>query len=194
MANLDFSSNHGTGKWPFWRVKLPICFCFFAIFRCFFCRSSSNYQRPWSWQFYKVDDIYHIFLSRAFDLHFLRVVSYKRTHPSCSFNDTKSLFNMRLGKWRRISMGGTSVVQIWVDHFNIQLGLRWEVTKKDSSLRILGMSWGVKLTCLEGFLGVMNGGSGVSTGGVRILRADSICRSYYPIKLIGTNTDNGPML
>ena len=68
------------------------------------------------------------------------------------------------------------------------------MTKKDSSLRILGMSWGVKLTCLEGFLGVMNGGSGVSTGGVRILRADSICRSYYPIKLIGTNTDNGPML
>ena len=35
------------------------------------------------------------------------------------------------------------------------------------------MSWGVKLTCLEGFLGVMNGGSGVSTGS-KILRAEEI--------------------
>ena len=37
------------------------------------------------------------------------------------------------------------------------------------SLRILGMSWGVKTTCLEA-PGVSLGGSGVSMGGVRSLR------------------------
>ena len=37
------------------------------------------------------------------------------------------------------------------------------------SLRILGMSWGVKLMCFEA-PGVSLGGSGVSIGGVRILR------------------------
>ena len=37
------------------------------------------------------------------------------------------------------------------------------------SLRILGMSWGVKTTCLEA-PGVSLGGSGVSIGGVRSLR------------------------
>ena len=43
---------------------------------------------------------------------------------------------------------------------------RW--TKKHVTRRILGMSWGVKLTCFEA-PGVSLGGSGVSTGGVRIL-------------------------
>ena len=38
-----------------------------------------------------------------------------------------------------------------------------------STLRILGMSWGVKTTCLEA-PGVSLGGSGVSIGGVRSLR------------------------
>ena len=37
-------------------------------------------------------------------------------------------------------------------------------------LRILGMSWAVKTTCFEA-LGVSLGGSGVSIGGVKILRA-----------------------
>ena len=37
------------------------------------------------------------------------------------------------------------------------------------TLRILGMSWGVKTTCLEA-PGVSLGGSGVSIGGVRSLR------------------------
>ena len=37
------------------------------------------------------------------------------------------------------------------------------------SLRLLGMSWGVKTTCLEA-PGVSLGGSGVSIGGVRSLR------------------------
>ena len=37
------------------------------------------------------------------------------------------------------------------------------------SLRILGMSWGVKTTCLEA-PGVSLGGSGVSIGGVKIVR------------------------
>ncbi len=38
-----------------------------------------------------------------------------------------------------------------------------------TTLRILGMSWGVKTTCFEA-PGVSLGGSGVSIGGVRILR------------------------
>ena len=37
-------------------------------------------------------------------------------------------------------------------------------------LRLLGMSWGVKTTCLEA-PGVSLGGSGVSIGGVGSLRA-----------------------
>ena len=43
---------------------------------------------------------------------------------------------------------------------------------KTPTLRILGMSWGVKLPPVFKALkrGVMNGGSGVSIGGVRILR------------------------
>ena len=38
------------------------------------------------------------------------------------------------------------------------------------TLRLLGMSWGVKTTCLEA-PGVSLGGSGVSIGGVGSLRA-----------------------
>ena len=41
------------------------------------------------------------------------------------------------------------------------------------TLRILGMSWGLKITCFEA-PGVSLGGSGVSIGGVRILRVASI--------------------
>ena len=44
-----------------------------------------------------------------------------------------------------------------------------QVAIKRLTLRILGMSWGVKTTCFEG-AGVSLGGSGVSIGGVRILR------------------------
>ena len=39
----------------------------------------------------------------------------------------------------------------------------------DRTLRILGMSWGLKTTCFEA-PGVSLGGSGVSIGGFRILR------------------------
>ena len=46
------------------------------------------------------------------------------------------------------------------------------------ALRILGMSWGVKTTCLEA-PGVSLGGSGVSIGGVRTLRVFSI-EQYHP--------------
>ena len=42
--------------------------------------------------------------------------------------------------------------------------------KKTVTLRLLGMSWGVKTTCLEA-PGVSLGGSGVSIGGVGSLRA-----------------------
>ena len=38
------------------------------------------------------------------------------------------------------------------------------------TLRILGMSWAVKITCFEALFGVSLVGSGVSIGGVRILR------------------------
>ena len=41
--------------------------------------------------------------------------------------------------------------------------------KIDRTLRLLGMSWGVKTTCLEA-PGVSLGGSGVSIGGVGSLR------------------------
>ncbi len=41
---------------------------------------------------------------------------------------------------------------------------------KATTLRLLGMSWGVKTTCLEA-PGVSLGGSGVSIGGVGSLRA-----------------------
>ena len=41
--------------------------------------------------------------------------------------------------------------------------------KNPSALRLLGMSWGVKTTCLEA-PGVSLGGSGVSIGGVGSLR------------------------
>ena len=44
------------------------------------------------------------------------------------------------------------------------------MVQKSTTLRILGMSWGVKITCFEA-PGVSLGGSGVSIGGVRILRA-----------------------
>ena len=43
-------------------------------------------------------------------------------------------------------------------------------------LRILGMSWGVKTTCLEALFGVSLGGFGVSIGGVRSLRDCRISR------------------
>ena len=42
-------------------------------------------------------------------------------------------------------------------------------TSKGTTLRLLGMSWGVKTTCLEA-PGVSLGGSGVSIGGVGSLR------------------------
>ena len=41
------------------------------------------------------------------------------------------------------------------------------------ALRILGMSWGVKTTCLEASA-VSLGGSGVSIGGVRSLRVYTV--------------------
>ena len=47
-------------------------------------------------------------------------------------------------------------------------GIRHDVMKK-SSLRLHGMSWGVKTTCFKA-PGVSLGGSGVSIGGVRSLR------------------------
>ena len=43
-----------------------------------------------------------------------------------------------------------------------------------NTLRLLGMSWGVKTTCLEA-PGVSLGGSGVSIGGVGSLRAGYFC-------------------
>ena len=43
-------------------------------------------------------------------------------------------------------------------------------SKLFSTLRLHGMSWGVKTTCFKA-PGVSLGGSGVSIGGVRILRA-----------------------
>ena len=49
-----------------------------------------------------------------------------------------------------------------------------------SSLRILGMSWGVKTTCFKA-PGVLLGGSGVSIGGVRILRGWSF-KKFKPRK------------
>ena len=45
--------------------------------------------------------------------------------------------------------------------------------KNHCTLRILGMSWGVKTTCLEA-PGVSLGGSGVSIGGVRSLRVNTL--------------------
>ena len=45
------------------------------------------------------------------------------------------------------------------------------MSRSFSTLRILGMSWGVKTTCFEA-PGVSLGGSGVSIGGVRILRVN----------------------
>ena len=56
----------------------------------------------------------------------------------------------------------------------VQYEILWELTtrhfaNKTPALRILGMSRGVKITCFE-VPGVSLGGSGVSIGGVRILR------------------------
>ena len=48
-----------------------------------------------------------------------------------------------------------------------------EPRKKKVTLRLHGMSWGVKTTCFKGS-GVSLGGSGVSIGGVRSLRVLSI--------------------
>ena len=48
------------------------------------------------------------------------------------------------------------------------------------TLRILGMSWGVKTTCFEA-PGVSLGGSGVSIGGFRILRADDFPFQFWAI-------------
>ena len=45
------------------------------------------------------------------------------------------------------------------------------------ALRILGMSWGIKTTCFEAPRGVMNGGSGVSLGGVKIVRVNHFSNS-----------------
>ena len=47
-----------------------------------------------------------------------------------------------------------------------------------SALRLLGMSWGVKTTCLEA-PGVSLGGSGVSIGGVGSLRVGQL----YPFRI-----------
>ena len=46
------------------------------------------------------------------------------------------------------------------------------------TLRILGMSWGVKTTCFEA-PGVSLGGSGVSIGGVGILRVASFWECFF---------------
>ena len=43
------------------------------------------------------------------------------------------------------------------------------IRKRSPTLRILGMSWGVKTTCFEAS-GMSLGGSGVSIGGVKIVR------------------------
>ena len=55
------------------------------------------------------------------------------------------------------------------------------------TLRILGMSWGVKTTCFEG-AGVSLGGSGVSIGRIRILRVAVIVPStvhpFTPLQLL----------
>ena len=45
-------------------------------------------------------------------------------------------------------------------------------SEKELALRLLGMSWGVKTTCLEA-PGVSLGGSGVSIGGVGSLRVNN---------------------
>ena len=47
--------------------------------------------------------------------------------------------------------------------------LTYRATYRAITLRLLGMSWGVKTTCLEA-PGVSLGGSGVSIGGVGSLR------------------------
>ena len=57
--------------------------------------------------------------------------------------------------------------------FNIYIPLDGENL---GPLRILGMSWGVKTTCLEALFGVSLGGFGVSIGGVRSLRDCRISR------------------
>ena len=47
-----------------------------------------------------------------------------------------------------------------------------ELAKFNVTLRLHGMPWGVKPTCFKA-PGVSLGGSGVSIGGVRILRVDT---------------------
>ena len=54
------------------------------------------------------------------------------------------------------------------------------------TLRILGMSWGVKNTCFEA-PGVSLGGSGVSIWGVRILRVKQILVSWWKNMKINFN-------
>ena len=54
------------------------------------------------------------------------------------------------------------------------------------TLRILGMSWGVKITCFED-PGVSLGGSGVLIGGVRILRVSFfLCLFFHRLDLGST--------
>ena len=64
----------------------------------------------------------------------------------------------------------------WVDDHPLLYGNNGSLdpsTYCTPALRILGMSWGVKTTFLEA-PGVSLGGSGVSIGGVRILRVVGI--------------------
>ena len=58
-----------------------------------------------------------------------------------------------------------------------QIGPVRSLFQNHTTLRILGMSWGVKTTCFEA-PGVSLGGSGVSIGGVKIVRAGNITKAF----------------